>query len=260
VEPVNTLEETSKKKQLSPLEERFLKHSIGSFNDSEIIELVLYHTLSQKESKKLLNEVNERYKNLRELMVAPVQELEQIPGMTPRCILCIKLLREVPKAFLKEKIADKPIPKSSRQVFDFLYYSMRDLDKEVFKVVYLDNRNKIIDSEDLFEGTLDSIHIYLREIEEGAIRHKATGLIFVHNHTSGDCVPSNSDKQVTRDLVFIGEILRIKVLDHIIIGDNEYFSFADDGLIDKYRDNFLNLRLERFAALNMGISSSLKVV
>ncbi len=112
------------------------------------------------------------------------------------------------------------------------------------KVVYLDSQNQIIDTEDLFEGTLDGIHIYPREIEEGAIKHKATCLIFVHNHPSGDCMSSQSDKQITRDLVFIGKVLEIKVLDHIIIGGNKYFSFADDGLIAKYEDDFLNLRLK----------------
>ncbi len=249
------IQKTSKaisRQGLAPLEERFQKYGIGRFSDSEIIELLLCHTLPQKEGKKLANEVNKRYKNLREFMTAPSQELEQIPGMSRRCILSFKLLCEVPKVFLKEKIIDKPFYKSSRQVFDYLYYSIRDLEKEVFKVVYLDSQNQIIETEDLFEGTLDGIHIYPREIEEGAIEHKATGLIFVHNHTSGDCTPSNSDKQITRDLVFIGKILQIEVLDHIIIGENIYYSFADEGLIAKYEDDFLNLRLHRFALVGMG--------
>jgi len=69
-------------------------------------------------------------------------------------------------------------------------------------------------------------------------------LIFVHNHPSGDPTPSKSDKQFTRDLVFVGNIVQIKVLAHIIIGENRYFSFADEGLIEKYEDNFLNLKIK----------------
>jgi len=164
-------------------------------------------------------------------------------------MLFVKLMCEVPVAFLKEKIINKPVYTSSQEVFDYLYYSMRDLKKEVFKVVYLDSQNQIIDTEDLFVGTLDGIHIYPREIQESVIKHKATGLIFVHNHPSGDCTPSQNDKQITRDLVFIGLVLRIKVLDHIIIGENRYFSFADAGLIAKYEDDFLNLRLRTRLAL-----------
>jgi DNA repair protein RadC len=68
--------------------------------------------------------------------------------------------------------------------------------------------------------------------------------MFVHNHPSGDPTPSKSDKLLTRDLVFMGYILQIKVLDHIIIGENRYFSFADEGLIEKYEDSFLNLRIK----------------
>ena len=78
---------------------------------------------------------------------------------------------------------------------------------------------------------------------ESAIRHNAVSLIFVHNHPTGDPNPSRTDKQLTRDLVFVGKILQIGILDHIIIGENSYFSFADDGLVQKYEDNFLNLKI-----------------
>jgi len=155
----------------------------------------------------------------------------------------IKLLHELPVEVLKQKIVEKSIYKSSKEVFDYLYYSMRDLKKEVFKVIYLNRRSQIIDTVDLFEGTLDDIPIRPREIIESAIKYKAAALIFVHNHPSGDPAPSRSDKQLTRDLVFVGYILQIKVSDHIIIGENKYFSFADEGLIEKYEDNFQNMRI-----------------
>ncbi len=237
--------EAAPRRQLTLLEKRFQKYGLKGFSNPEIIELLLCHALLPKEGKKLSHEVTKRYKTLRQFLAAPISELELIPGMTPRCSLCFQMLCEVPQVFLKERIVDKPVSTSSQEVFDFLYYSMRDLKKEVFKVVYLDNRNKIIYSEDLFEGTLDGIHIYPREIEEGAIKHKATGLIFVHNHPSGDCSPSKNDKQITRDLVFIGKVLQIKVLDHLIIGENKYFSFADTGLVEKYETAFINLRLRK---------------
>ena len=175
-------------------------------------------------------------------MSASLEELQQT-GIPSPCAFCIRLLHELPVAVLKQKIIEKPVYKSSKEVFDYLYYAMRDLKKEVFKVIYLNNRSQIIDTTDLFDGTLEDIPIRPREIVESAIRHNATALIFVHNHPSGDPTPSKSDKQLTRDLVFIGHILQIKVLDHIIIGENRFFSFADGGLIEKYEDNFLNLRI-----------------
>ena len=120
---------------------------------------------------------------------------------------------------------------------------MRDLNKEVFKAIYLSSRYLIIDTVDLFEGTLESIPIRPRDIVEGVIKHNAAAVIFVHNHPSGDPTPSKSDTRFTRDLVFMGNIIEVKVLDHIIIGSNKYFSFADEGLIEKYEGNFLNLKI-----------------
>ena len=120
---------------------------------------------------------------------------------------------------------------------------MRDLKKEVFKVIYLNSQNQIIEITDLFQGTVDSSFISPREVIEGAIKYNAAALIFVHNHPSGDSGPSKSDKEMTRDLVYAGSIMRIRVLDHIIIGDNRYFSFAGEGLIEEYEMDFLNLKV-----------------
>jgi DNA repair protein RadC len=230
---------------LTWLQERFIRSGFEGFTDHETIELLLSLVLPSRECKKRARECVERFNNLRGLLVAPPEKLQQI-GLTSQCICGIRLLHELPIEILKQKIIERPVYKSSKEVFDYLNYSMRDLEKEVFKAIYLNNRNQIIDTADLFEGTLDSIPIHPREIVESAINHRATALIFAHNHPSGDPTPSKHDKQLTRDLVFIGSILQIKVLDHIIIGDSSYFSFADQGLIEKYEDNFLNLKIRGF--------------
>ena len=96
---------------------------------------------------------------------------------------------------------------------------------------------------DLFEGTVDSSSISPREIIEGALKASAAALIFVHNHPSGNPAPSTSDRELTRQLVYVGKIMQMKVVDHIIIGNDRYYSFADEGLIEEYEMDFLNLRL-----------------
>ncbi len=121
---------------------------------------------------------------------------------------------------------------------------MRDLKKEVFKVIYLNSQNQIIDTADLFTGTINSSSISPREVIVTAIKHNAVSLIFVHNHPSGNPEPSKSDKELTRDLVYAGSIMQIRVLDHIIIGNNRFFSFAGEGLIEEYELNFLNLKMK----------------
>ena len=232
----------AKEKPLTPLQERFIRSGFEGFNDQGSIELLLCLVFSPRKSKKVAEECLKQFKNLSGLLAASPQELKRV-GLTPHCICGIKLLHELPAEVLKQKIIDRPVHSSSREIFDYLYYSMRDLKKEVFKAIYLNSRNQIIETEDLFEGTLESIPIRPREIVESTINHKAAAVIFVHNHPSGDPTPSRSDKRFTRDLVFMGNIIEVKVLDHIIIGGNRYFSFADEGLIKKYEDGFLNLKI-----------------
>ena len=239
----NTLSPLPEQQPLSPMEERFIKFGLESLSKEEIIELVLNLQCPIKDYKKLARQALRKYKTLREFLTAPLQELEQIPGMTPHHVLCIKLMQEVAREFLKEKIIEQPIYKSAQEVFDYLYHSMRDLKKEVFKVIYLNSQNQIIDITDLFEGTITSSSISPRQIIESAIKHNAASLIFVHNHPSGNPEPSANDREITRDLVYAASIMQIKVLDHIILGNNRYFSFAGEGLIDEYKMGFLNIKI-----------------
>jgi len=179
---------------------------------------------------------------LRGVLAASSAELQEIKGIGPANAFAIKLIQELSQKFLEEQILNKPYCKSSKEVFDYLYLSMRDLKKETFKVMFLNAQNQVIEVENLFEGTLTASAVYPREIIEKAIKYNAAALIFVHNHPAGNPEPSDNDKQITRDLVFAGNIMQIKVLDHIIIGNNRYFSFADKGLIEEYGQNFLNLQ------------------
>jgi len=171
-------------------------------------------------------------------------ELQSIDGIGPHNAFGIKLVQEVAREFLKERIIDKPVYKSAREIFDYLYHSMRDLKKEVFKVMYLNSQNQIQETQDLVSGTVNSSSVSVREVTEGAIRHGAVSLIFAHNHPSGNPEPSQSDKDLTRDLVYAGSIMGIRVLDHVIIGDNKYYDFAGEGLIEEYEMDFLGLKMK----------------
>jgi DNA repair protein RadC len=225
------------------LREKFLKSGLGGFHDYEIVELLLSLGTPRKDCKTPAKEAIKRFQTLRGVLEAPTEELQQIDGIGAHSAFGIKLVQEVAREFLKAKILDKPYYKSSQEVFDYLYHAMRGLRKEVFKVVYLNSQNQIIDTADLSEGTVNSSVVSPRDVVEGAVKSNAAALIFVHNHPSGNPEPSLSDKGLTRELVFVGRIMRIKVLDHIVIGDNRYYSFAGEGLIEEYETDFLNLML-----------------
>jgi len=224
------------------LRAKFNRSGLAAFLDYEIIELLLTLGIPRRDCKPQAKEAIKRFKTLRGVLQAPPEELQKIKGISAYNTFVIKFVQELSREFLKEQILDKPYCKSSREVFDYLYHSMRDLKKEVFKVMFLNAQNQVIEVEDIFEGTLTASTVYPREIVEKAIKHNAAALIFAHNHPAGDPEPSDNDKQVTQNLVFAGNIMQIKVLDHIIIGDNRYFSFADVGLIEEYNLDFLHLK------------------
>ncbi len=225
------------------LREKFLKSGLDGFHDYEVVELLLTLGSPRKDCKAQAKEAIKRFKTLRGVLAASPEELQQIDGIGPHSALGIKLMQEVAREFLREKIIDKPFYKSPQEIFDYLYHAIRDLKKEVFKVMYLNSQNQITETADLFEGTVNSSSVSSREVVEGALKYNAVSLIFVHNHPSGNPEPSTSDKELTRELVYAGKIMRIRVLDHIVIGDNRYFSFASDGLIEEYEMDFLNLKL-----------------
>ena len=225
------------------LREKFIKAGLTGFHDYEIIELLLTLGSPRKDCKRQAKEALKRFRTLRGVLEAPLEELQQIDGIGPHSAFGIKLVQEVAREFLKEKIVDRPIYKSAKEVFDYLYHSMRDLKKEVFKAIYLNSQNQIIDTVTLFQGTINSSSISPREVIESALKYNAVSLIFAHNHPSGSPEPSSSDKELTKDLVYAGSIMRIRVLDHIIIGNNKYFSFAGEGLIEQYELDFLNLKM-----------------
>ncbi len=225
------------------LREKFIKSGISGFHDYEIIELLLTLGTPRKDCKQEAKEAMKRFKTLRGVLEASTDELQEIKGIGPHNVFGIKLFQEISERYLKERIIGKKIQlKSSKEVYDYLFQSMQKDKKEVFKVMFLDGRNKLIDVENLFEGSLTSSVVYSREIMKRAIKYNAASLIFVHNHPSGDPDPSPSDKDITKELLFAGNLMQIKALDHIIIGDNRYFSFADEGLIEEYNLNFLSLK------------------
>jgi DNA repair protein RadC len=226
------------------LREKFLVSGLSGFHDYEIVELLLSLGTPRRDCKLPAKEAIKRFETLRGVLEAPLEELEKIEGIGPHNAFGIKLVQEVAREFLKAKIIDKPFYSSSREVFDYLYHAMRGLKKEVFKVLYLTGQNQVLDTEDLSEGTVNSSAVAPREVIEGAIKHNAASLVFVHNHPSGNPQPSASDISLTRELVYAGKVMQIKVLDHIIIGENRYYSFAGEGLIEEYEMDYLNLRLK----------------
>ncbi len=216
------------------LRQKFLRAGLDGFMDYEIVELLLSLGTPRRDCKEQAKEALREFKTLGGVLEASPHDLQRIRGIGPHNVFGLRFVQEVSRRFLRERMMSRAFCRSSREVFDYLYHSLRDLKKEKFKVLFLDAKNQIIEEKTLFEGTVDSSAVYPREIIRDALRYEASSLVFVHNHPSGDPEPSLCDKEITKDLVFAAKVMQLKVLDHIVIGNNCYFSFADQGLIEEY--------------------------
>ncbi len=225
------------------VKERFRKGGLSALADYEAVELLLTLGQPRRNCKPAAKEALRRFKTLRGVLEASPEELRDVEGIGPNNSIAIRLISDIAKELLKEKTKGERFDCSSAQrVHDYLKASMGGLKKEVFKVIYLDNLNCVIEDEDLFKGTINASAVWVREVIEHAVSFRAAGLVFVHNHPSGSITPSQQDRNITRDLVFAASAVNIQALDHIIIGDNKHYSLASEGLLDKYVAEFQTLR------------------
>jgi len=213
------------------LRERFLEAGLEGFQDYEVIELLLTLATPRKDCKDAAKAALKKFKTLQGVMEASHHELCELTGVGPKNSLGLKLIKAVCDRYLEKKLIDKNPVNNSKELFDFLYHGIRDKSREFFKIIFLDSKNRVISTETHSEGTLTASSVYPREVVYAALRHKAAALIFAHNHPSGDPQPSAEDLAITRQLVFAGKVMGITVHEHIIIGDNCYYSFADRGHI-----------------------------
>lgn len=220
------------------LRQRFLNGGLKRFSDEEVIEFLLTLGTPRGDLKLPARRALKQFSSLSGVLSAPIEKLTEIKGIGPKNALYLKLVHQVAGRYLKDRMAGKAFFSSSQAIFDYLFHSMRDLKREIFKVLFLNRKNELILDTDVFYGSLTGSAVYPREIMTLALEHRAAGLVFVHNHPSGDPTPSLEDQRLTKDLIWSAKLLMIQVLDHIIIGRNTYFSFADEGLIKRFLNEY----------------------
>jgi DNA repair protein RadC len=216
------------------LRRKFEEGGLERFTDEETIEFLLTLGTPRGDLKLPAREALKKFGSLSGVLSASMQRLREVRGIGPKNALYLSLVHQVAGRYLKERACNNPFFASSQAVFDYLFHSMRDSKREIFKVLFLNRKNELITDRDLFVGSLSGSAVYPREIMVSALEHNAAALVFVHNHPSGDPAPSHEDRRLTRDLVWAAKLMMIQVLDHLVIGHNRYYSFADDGLIRQY--------------------------
>jgi DNA repair protein RadC len=213
------------------LRERFLESGLSGFHDYEVIELLLTLGTPRRDCKDTAKEAMTRFGTLQAVFEASPEELCDIKGIGPNNLFGIKMIKAVAERYLEKQVIKKDPVRNSKELFDYLFHRLRDKSREHFQVIYLDAKNRILKTETLFVGTLTASSVYPREVVSASLLNRAAALIFAHNHPSGDPQPSSEDIAVTRELIFACKVMGITVHEHIVIGDNRYFSFADHGYI-----------------------------
>ena len=213
------------------LRDRFLKDGLSGFHDYEVIELLLTLATPRKDCKDAAKQALHRFRDLPGVFEASPRELCEIPGIGARNLLGVKLIKAAADRYLEKRVIRKNPMNNSRDLFNYLYHSMRDKRQECFKVIFLDAKNHALAIETLFSGSLTSSTVYPREVILAALGHNAAALIFSHNHPSGDPEPSRDDIRITQQLLEACRVVGIAVHEHLIIGNNRYYSFADKGHI-----------------------------
>ena len=213
------------------LKERFRKGALDGFYNYEVLELFLTYAVPKKDVKPLAGRLFDRFKGLRGVFDASVDELREVDGVTENAALLIKLVRDVCGVYLKERMMGTDIIRSPKEALDFLNITLSGERIEKFLAIYMNSRNEVVSVETLHEGTINQTAVYPRKAIEQAFKYSASAVIFVHNHPSGDANPSNIDLQLINMLDRAAIAVDLVVHDHLIIGRNSHFSARENGWV-----------------------------
>lgn len=212
--------------------ERLLQFGPEALSDAELLALVLRTgdaasgTSAVDQARLLLS----RFGSLRALAGASIAELCQAKGIGPAKAAEIQAVFQIARRFAASPFIPGSRFTSSAEVFGHYHERLRDRKSEVFLALLLDSKNRLIREVQISEGSLNASIVHPREVFAPVVRESAAAVLFVHNHPSGDPTPSREDLEITGRLREVGEVMGVRVLDHIIIGSERYVSFVDQGL------------------------------
>ncbi len=215
----------------SRLKEKFVHSGVESFHDYEVLELLLGYAIPQKDVKPLAKTLLNTFGGIKGVSDADIETLCTVSGISNHTAILIKLIKEISGLYLKDHAKGKTQISCTSELLNYCKTRMGGLKDEQFCVIYLDAQNQLIDMETIQEGIVNQAVVYPRQVLENALRQKASAIILVHNHPSGHVRPSDADIRLTRTIQEAARMLEILVHDHVIIGENRFFSFREEGIM-----------------------------
>ncbi|MGF1456428.1 MAG: DNA repair protein RadC [Alphaproteobacteria bacterium] len=211
------------------LRERFLAAGVEGLQDYELLELILFRAMPRRDVKPLAKALLERFGGLAGVLAADIERLTEVSGIGQAVAIELKLVYGVSVKLLQEQVLDKPLLSSSSQLFDYLRARLSTEKIEQFRILFLDNKNRLIADEMQQQGTVNHTPVYTREVIRRALELHASAIILVHNHPSGDPSPSRDDVSMTMKIIEAGRTMNIRVHDHLIVGRSRVLSLRQEG-------------------------------
>jgi DNA repair protein RadC len=215
----------------SRVRKKFISSLGEELHDYELLEILLFSANSRQDTKGLAKKLIAKFGDISSVINAEIELLKSVEGVGEAAVVQIKIIAQVVKRVLKNSAKTKPALSNWQAILNYATASLKDLNHEVFQVLFLDKRYQLIEDELLVIGENDHVFVSSKTIVKKTLLLAASSVILLHNHPSGNLNPSASDIKITQEIVVSLKNLEIKVLDHLIIGRSGYFSFKEQGLI-----------------------------
>ena len=208
--------------------ERFIKYGVNNLSNEELLSIVLKNGYKDYSVKDISNNILKDIKDITELKYKSINELTKIKGIGKVKAITLLSSIELGKRVYQDKDNIDIKLNSSKLIYNYIKDKLKYKKQEYFYVLYLDSKKYLIDEKLLFIGTLDKSNVHPREIFKYAYLNSSKSIVLIHNHPSGDALPSKEDILFTNNILEISKIMGITVIDHLIIGNNNYYSFYDN--------------------------------
>ena len=210
------------------IKKKYEKNGVTGWLDYEVLELALSYAIPRKDTKSIAKELLSRFKTINDVLNADQKDLTAISGISTHTAVFLSFLKDVAILYAKNGLHNRDLLASPQGVYDYLKVSLKGAVDEEFKILFLDNRNQLITVETFKTGTVNRSVVYPRKIVERALYNHAVGIVVAHNHPSGTLQPSQDDREITKAIKEALKTVDIALLDHIIIGNNDYYSFRNN--------------------------------
>lgn len=213
------------------LRERFAQSGPEALADYEMLELLLFRAIPRRDVKGLAKSLIESFGDFAGVLGAAPERLAEVPGITDTIARELKIIQAAALRLHQAGLINRPVVSSWSALLDYCRAALAQEEREQFRVLFLDRKNRLMGDEVQNRGTVDHTPVYPREVLRRALELGASAVILVHNHPSGDPTPSKSDIEMTREVITAARALKISVHDHIIVGREDVVSFKTLGLM-----------------------------